>query len=148
MSLPAYLKAIGVGLSVAPDSFEIPAKLAAGSLIFEMPEVDGPPASWSVREITSHAGYAGALVVEGSPWELLTYHSDGTFGLIIEAWSAECCGRRLLLYVSSDPVRHHNHILVREPTPGRRNFGVASLGKFRRSFNRGSFDGVSLRLLK
>ena len=70
--IPAYLRAIGVGLSVAPDSFEIPAPPAAGSLIFEVPEDAGPTASWTVREITSHTGYAGALVVEGSPWELLT----------------------------------------------------------------------------
>jgi hypothetical protein len=37
-----------------------------------MAEDAGPTASWTVREITSQTGYAGALVVEGSPWELLT----------------------------------------------------------------------------
>ena len=30
--------------------------------------------------------------------------------------ASECCGRRLLLFFSSDPVRHHNQIIVSEQT--------------------------------
>jgi hypothetical protein len=52
-----------------------------------------------------------------------------------------------LLFFSSDPVRHHNQIFGSEQTTVRRNFGAAPLGKFRRSFSKGIFDGVSLRRL-
>jgi hypothetical protein len=38
-------------------------------------------------------------------------------------------------------------IIVSEQTPVRRSFGAAPLGKFRRSFSKGIFDGVSLRRL-
>jgi hypothetical protein len=49
------------------------------------------------------------------------------------------------LFFASDPVRHHNQIIVGEQTRVRRNFGVAPLGKCRRSFSKGISDDVSLR---
>ncbi|MBV8232635.1 MAG: hypothetical protein JO355_00385 [Planctomycetaceae bacterium] len=51
----------------------------------------------------------------------------------------------LLLFVSSDQVRHHDQTIVSEPATGRRKFGVAPMGESRRSFGNGIFDGVSLR---
>ena len=66
----AYIKARGEGISIPLDQFDVsltPGKPAALLGSREEPQVT---ARWSLHAITPGACYAGALVVEGTGWQL------------------------------------------------------------------------------
>jgi len=75
----AYLKAIGVGLSVPLNRFAV--SLEAGKARLIRPGVEGAePRRWSLRDIEVPDGYAAALVVEGTGWRLTRrdWHAGST----------------------------------------------------------------------
>ncbi len=63
----AYIKALGTGFTLGPDLFSVsvapdePPRVIAGA-------PGRTPQLWSMFDFTPARGYAGALVVEGSPW--------------------------------------------------------------------------------
>jgi 4'-phosphopantetheinyl transferase len=61
----AYIKAQGDGLSIPLQSFEV--SLTPG-LPAELNSADG--SRWSLRSFAPNSGYVGAIVVEGSSWQL------------------------------------------------------------------------------
>jgi 4'-phosphopantetheinyl transferase len=77
----AYLKALGTGFSIAPESFTVaaapdePARLVA-------PAPDSKSRAWSVADFEPAAGYAGAVVVEGSGWHYRFWNGSAVAGLV------------------------------------------------------------------
>lgn len=65
----AYLKALGLGLTQPLNSFEIGFEGGAPKLVAPLKT---HPGYWHLRELTVAPGYAAALCVEGSDWELTT----------------------------------------------------------------------------
>ncbi len=73
----AYIKARGMGLSLPLDLFDvslIPGEEAA--LLWSREDPDEVQ-RWSMRRLTPGADYAGALVVEGTGWELRCWQWQG-----------------------------------------------------------------------
>jgi 4'-phosphopantetheinyl transferase len=62
----AYLKARGVGLSVAPHGVHVGAE-RAGAMPVRLSD-DAGPAVWWVRELDLGRGYVGAVAAEGRDW--------------------------------------------------------------------------------
>lgn len=60
----AYVKALGVGLSLPLDSFDVSAGLELGRLP-EHYSISGPAGAWSLGDVDVAAGYAAAIAVEG-----------------------------------------------------------------------------------
>lgn len=67
----AYLKAVGVGLAVAPSGVEIGTPDASG-----LTPVGGD-SGWTVRHIVPAPGYVGAVAAEGRDWEVRLRCIDG-----------------------------------------------------------------------
>jgi 4'-phosphopantetheinyl transferase len=62
----AYVKALGTGLSLPLDSFDVAPGLDGGA-VSEQWSIMGPAGEWSVRDVEVEAGYAAAIAVEGRP---------------------------------------------------------------------------------
>jgi len=60
----AYVKALGVGLSLPLDSFDVSAGLEVGR-VPEWYSISGPAGEWSLGDVEVAAGYAAAIAVEG-----------------------------------------------------------------------------------
>ena len=60
----AYVKALGVGLSLPLDSFDVSAGLERGRLPDGF-SISGPAGAWSLGDVDVAAGYAAAIAVEG-----------------------------------------------------------------------------------
>jgi 4'-phosphopantetheinyl transferase len=73
----AYLKALGAGLSIPLDSFDV--SLTPGT---PMVLRSSDSTRWTVRSFQPRIGYVGALVVEGAPFELKLwdYAASGDVG--------------------------------------------------------------------
>ncbi|MDB5352321.1 MAG: phosphopantetheine-protein transferase [Planctomycetota bacterium] len=65
----AYIKAIGVGISIPLDSFDVPAQVDPLHEPFAMAARGNDPTPWTMRDIATEPGYVAALVVEGGAWE-------------------------------------------------------------------------------
>jgi 4'-phosphopantetheinyl transferase len=68
----AYMKATGLGMSQALNSFEVQLDSGAPALV-EAPGAD-PARGWSLRELNVGGQYAGALCVEGAAWDLCCWN--------------------------------------------------------------------------
>ncbi len=69
----AYIKAGGLGLSLALDSFAVSFGLATPAhLLYGPNQVDA--SGWSLRELPIDENHAAALVVEGNDWQLRCWH--------------------------------------------------------------------------
>ena len=62
----AYVKALGVGLSLPLDSFDVSEGLDVGRLP-DGYSITGPAGEWSLGDVEVAAGYAAALAVQGRP---------------------------------------------------------------------------------
>jgi 4'-phosphopantetheinyl transferase len=62
----AYVKALGVGLSLPLNSFDVAPGLDGGP-VPEHWSISGPCGEWSLRDVEVEAGYAAAIAVEGRP---------------------------------------------------------------------------------
>lgn len=63
----AYLKAIGVGLGVAPDRVHV-GVLGEGGAVPVQAAGEGGPVRWWMRPLRPADGYVGAVVMEGRNW--------------------------------------------------------------------------------
>lgn len=60
----AYVKALGIGLSVGMRTLTVADALTAPRIL----TADGEPAAWSVQRYDPRPGVIGAVVVAGPPW--------------------------------------------------------------------------------
>lgn len=66
----ALLKAVGVGLSVPPDAIEVPAAPGTPSCPLGLPASFGPRSAWTLLDIPTGPGLAGAVAVAWPAAEL------------------------------------------------------------------------------
>ena len=66
----AYIKAIGKGLSLPLDSFDVSLRPGEPAKLLASREESQKTMDWSMRELSPGKSYAGALVVEGSGWDV------------------------------------------------------------------------------
>jgi 4'-phosphopantetheinyl transferase len=66
----AYIKALGGGLSISLDSFDVSLAPGAPAALLRVRDDPGEASRWSLRELDPGPGFAGALVVEGHGWQL------------------------------------------------------------------------------
>ncbi len=66
----AYIKARGMGLSLPLDLFDVSLLPGEAAALLQSREDPNEVQRWSMRRLAPGAGYAGALAVEGTDWEL------------------------------------------------------------------------------
>jgi 4'-phosphopantetheinyl transferase len=66
----AYIKARGKGLSIPLHLFDVSLQPGEPATLLSSREDPQEPQRWSMRELLPGPGYAGALAVEGSGWNL------------------------------------------------------------------------------
>jgi len=66
----AYLKAIGEGLHISPNSVEVSLDLAARPGLKSISGYWDPLARWFVDIVTPQQGYIGAVAIPGGPWQV------------------------------------------------------------------------------
>jgi 4'-phosphopantetheinyl transferase len=66
----AYIKATGLGLSQALDRFDVSLEPGPGAALLGCADDPTAATRWTMRDLEPAPGYAGALVVEGSDWDL------------------------------------------------------------------------------
>ncbi|HEV2583522.1 MAG TPA: 4'-phosphopantetheinyl transferase superfamily protein, partial [Ktedonobacteraceae bacterium] len=74
----AYIKARGMGVSLALDSFDVALKPGDPAALLRSREDAREPMRWKLMELEPGEGYAGALAVEGQHWRLhyFQWHGD------------------------------------------------------------------------
>jgi 4'-phosphopantetheinyl transferase len=72
----AYLKAKGSGLSVPLNSFEVSLSPAEPAALLESRDDPQEPPRWTLHALNPSPGYAAALAVEGSGWQLKCWHFE------------------------------------------------------------------------
>ncbi|HEY6969684.1 MAG TPA: 4'-phosphopantetheinyl transferase superfamily protein [Candidatus Angelobacter sp.] len=79
----AYIKALGAGLSVPLDSFEVPFGARSAPALLEIRSDPDQIAHWSMYDIDTENGYKAAVVVQGSAHKLeyREWKSEKTFVL-------------------------------------------------------------------
>lgn len=66
----AYVKAVGEGLSLPLDRFDVSLKPGEPAALLGTRGLNEEVSRWQLMELLPGAGYAGALVAEGSGWHL------------------------------------------------------------------------------
>jgi 4'-phosphopantetheinyl transferase len=66
----AYIKARGMGLSLPLNLFDVSLLPGEAAALLRSREDPAEVQRWSMRQLAPGAGYAGALVVEGTDWQL------------------------------------------------------------------------------
>ncbi|HEX8145170.1 MAG TPA: 4'-phosphopantetheinyl transferase superfamily protein [Pyrinomonadaceae bacterium] len=66
----AYIKALGEGLSLALDGFDVSLIPGEQAALLSVRDNPGEVARWSLRELAPGEGYAAAMAVEGQDWRL------------------------------------------------------------------------------
>jgi 4'-phosphopantetheinyl transferase len=82
----AYIKARGMGISLALDSFDVSLRPGEPAALLQSREDAREPARWRLFALQPGEGYAGALAVEGQGWRLRCFqwqdisspHAGGT----------------------------------------------------------------------
>ena len=72
----AYVKARGLGLSIALDQFDVSVSLAEPAALLETREEGQESSHWSLHDLPVGEGYVAALAVEGDPQLLFWGSSD------------------------------------------------------------------------
>lgn len=72
----AYIKAIGEGLSMPLDCFDVAFAPGETARILRTRGDEAQAARWSMLELHPGPGYAGALVVEGHGWRPVLFDAD------------------------------------------------------------------------
>jgi len=72
----AYVKARGLGLSIALDQFDVSVSPAEPAALLETREEGQDSSHWSLHDLPVGEGYVAALAVEGDP-QLLFWESSG-----------------------------------------------------------------------
>lgn len=75
----AYIKARGKGLALPLDSFDVSLTPDEPARLLGSREEPGAVERWSLRGLFPGPGYAGALVVEGSGWQLDCWQWQNTY---------------------------------------------------------------------
>jgi len=73
----AYIKARGLGLSLPLDLFDVSLLPGEAAALLGSREDPAEVQRWSMRQLAPGAGYAGALVVEGTDWQLRCWQWQG-----------------------------------------------------------------------
>jgi 4'-phosphopantetheinyl transferase len=66
----AYIKARGMGISLALDAFDVSLKPGEPAVLLHSREDAREPARWLLVAVQPGEGYAGALAIEGQDWRL------------------------------------------------------------------------------
>ncbi|HEY4387450.1 MAG TPA: 4'-phosphopantetheinyl transferase superfamily protein [Ktedonobacteraceae bacterium] len=74
----AYIKARGMGLSLALDLFDVSLHPAEQAQFLASREDPREVERWSLVNLEPDPGYAGALMVEGKGWDLRLWHWPGS----------------------------------------------------------------------
>jgi 4'-phosphopantetheinyl transferase len=77
----AYIKAIGKGLSQALDAFDVSLTPGTPAQLFSVLSKPDEVRRWSFEALQPPAGYAAALAVEGTGWQLSCWKWEGTLAL-------------------------------------------------------------------
>jgi len=111
----AYVKGRGEGLSYPLDAFAVPLAQLKERMPAMVMNHDDPIARWSVCSLDLMSGYASALVVEGTPAEVMVFQGfDGT-----EACeTANDAPRRIHLSDRPGTLPYET-----EPSPSKKNIG-------------------------
>lgn len=72
----AFVKAMGEGLSLPLDQFEVSVKPGNPARLLDTRWDHSEQSRWSMRELAVYAGYAAAIAVEGHDWKLDCWHWD------------------------------------------------------------------------
>jgi 4'-phosphopantetheinyl transferase len=72
----AYIKAIGTGLATPLDGFSVAVDPREPPGLLEVAGDPGEAARWSIRDLDMGPGYAGAVMAEGTDWELVCYEYE------------------------------------------------------------------------
>ena len=73
----AYVKALGEGLSVALDGFDVSLAPGEPAALLSVRDKTEQWLHWSLRELTPGAGYVAAVAVEGGGWKLKCWQWSG-----------------------------------------------------------------------
>ena len=73
----AYIKARGMGLSLPLDLFDVSLTPGEPTALLHSRESSQEVQRWSMQELTPEPDYAGALVVEGTGWQLQCWSWHG-----------------------------------------------------------------------
>ncbi len=72
----AYIKAIGEGLSLPLDQFDVSLKPNDHNALLATRPNELDAKGWSLREIAARPGYVAALCVSGTDWKLIDWNTD------------------------------------------------------------------------
>ncbi len=75
----AYIKAVGRGLNIPLDQFEVSLVPGESARLVAASEEAAVPGPWGMQALTVAVGYAAAIAVQGSSWRLRCW--EGAFGL-------------------------------------------------------------------
>lgn len=76
-SKEAYIKAIGTGLSTPLDGFSVAVDPREPPALREVEGRPDEPTRWMIRDLVLGEGYAGAVMVEETDWNLVLYDYHG-----------------------------------------------------------------------
>lgn len=73
----SYIKAIGTGLATPLESFSVAVDPREPARLREVAGRADEPGRWTIRDLAPGAGYAGAVMAEGSDWTLCGFDYPG-----------------------------------------------------------------------
>ncbi len=76
----AYIKAIGLGLAMPLDRFDVPAHDEFLNELVPVLSRSDEPGSWMLRDFSAGEGYLGAIVAEGLDWAVRLFAFDPASG--------------------------------------------------------------------
>jgi len=72
----AYIKAIGEGLSLPLDQFDVSLKPNDHDALLATRPNEPEAKRWSLRDVAARPGYCAALCVSGTDWKLIDWNTD------------------------------------------------------------------------